>query len=185
MIRENDLVFLIDDHPESGLHAGYVGVVVHVHPEGGAFEVEFTSSINETQVVALPKERVRFATSQLTSEVEHEAALVRVGAFFDQPKEPDPLSPEGMEFSALFEAVRAYEAIHYPIEPPEPHEMLKFLMEQRAVTAEDLADIAPLSLLSRILDGTWPIAPELGVALAAKFTISPRVFKNREKNREA
>jgi hypothetical protein len=41
MIRERDSVVLTRDLPSSGLIAGDVGVVVHVYPGGGAYEVEF------------------------------------------------------------------------------------------------------------------------------------------------
>jgi hypothetical protein len=43
MIAEHASVVLTENIPASGLEAGDVGVVVHVHPEGKAYEVEFMS----------------------------------------------------------------------------------------------------------------------------------------------
>lgn len=41
MIAEHALAAISRDFPEWGLHAGDVGTVVHVHPQGRAYEVEF------------------------------------------------------------------------------------------------------------------------------------------------
>lgn len=54
----------------------------------------------------------------LSTEAEYEAALARVEVFFDMPEDPDPESADGREFTALINAIMAYEAIHYSIEPP-------------------------------------------------------------------
>jgi hypothetical protein len=43
MITEHASVVLTENIPASGLEAGDVGVVVHVHREGKAYEVEFMS----------------------------------------------------------------------------------------------------------------------------------------------
>jgi len=41
MITEHASVVLTEDIPAAGLQAGDVGVVVHIHRQGVAFEVEF------------------------------------------------------------------------------------------------------------------------------------------------
>lgn len=43
MITEHASVVLTEDIPTSGLEAGDVGVVVHIHHDGKAYEVEFMS----------------------------------------------------------------------------------------------------------------------------------------------
>jgi hypothetical protein len=48
MIKEHDRVVLKADIPREGLEAGDVGTVVHVHPKGEAFEVEFLTLEGET-----------------------------------------------------------------------------------------------------------------------------------------
>ncbi len=48
MIRELDTVVLTEDIAASGLKAGDVGAVVHVHANGAAFEVEFVTLAGKT-----------------------------------------------------------------------------------------------------------------------------------------
>jgi Domain of unknown function (DUF4926) len=52
MIREHQQVVLAKALPELGLEAGDVGVVVHVHRGGEAFEVEFLTLDGETAAIA-------------------------------------------------------------------------------------------------------------------------------------
>jgi hypothetical protein len=60
MIREHDLVVLLQDLPEHLLRAGDVGVVVHVYAERAAFEVEFLTLAGETAAIeTLRAEQVR------------------------------------------------------------------------------------------------------------------------------
>lgn len=60
MIKEHDSVVLTKDLPNSGLVSGDVGVVVHVYPDGTAYEVEFVSFDGETiGVETLPADTVR------------------------------------------------------------------------------------------------------------------------------
>jgi len=60
MVREHDQVVLTVPLPELGLEAGDVGVVVHVHGQGDAFEVEFLTLDGETVALAtLAKDQVR------------------------------------------------------------------------------------------------------------------------------
>lgn len=59
-INEHDRVVLTVDLPGEKLTAGDVGTVVHIYPEGKAFEVEFVSLEGETvAVVTLERAQVR------------------------------------------------------------------------------------------------------------------------------
>ena len=48
MPKELDTVALTRDIPANGLKAGDVGAVVHVHPDGQTYEIEFVSLDGET-----------------------------------------------------------------------------------------------------------------------------------------
>jgi hypothetical protein len=51
MIQEHAFVVLKEALPAASLEAGDVGVVVHVHPSGEAFEIEFTTLDGTTLTV--------------------------------------------------------------------------------------------------------------------------------------
>jgi hypothetical protein len=52
MITEHDRVVLTAPVPKERLEVGDVGTVVHVYPDGNAFEVEFTTLDGHTAAVA-------------------------------------------------------------------------------------------------------------------------------------
>lgn len=65
MITEHASVVLTENIPASGLEAGDVGVVVHVHREGKAYEVEFMSLDGGTLAIeTLEAQQVREARSR-------------------------------------------------------------------------------------------------------------------------
>lgn len=65
MITEHASVVLTEDISASGLEAGDVGVVVHVHRDGKAYEVEFMSLDGGTLAVqTLEARQVREAGSR-------------------------------------------------------------------------------------------------------------------------
>jgi len=47
-------------------------------------------------------------------------------------------TPEGDRLDVLATLIDAYEAIHYPLDPPDPIEAIKFRMEQQGLTRKDL-----------------------------------------------
>ncbi|MDQ5977957.1 MAG: hypothetical protein QG602_929 [Verrucomicrobiota bacterium] len=60
MLKEHDSVVLTTDVAEDGLKAGDVGVIVLVHQDGKAFEVEFMTLAGETiAVTSLSAAQVR------------------------------------------------------------------------------------------------------------------------------
>lgn len=52
MLQEHDRIVLTADIPEEELEAGDVGVIVHIHPQHAAYEVEFFSLDGNTVTVA-------------------------------------------------------------------------------------------------------------------------------------
>ena len=60
MINEHDCVVLTSDLPAAGLQAGDVGTVVHIHPAGAAYEVEFVTMTGRTvAVTTVPASQLR------------------------------------------------------------------------------------------------------------------------------
>lgn len=51
MIKEHERIILTSPVPASGLEAGDVGTVVHVYPDGAAYEVEFVMLDGHTAAV--------------------------------------------------------------------------------------------------------------------------------------
>lgn len=50
-------------------------------------------------------------------------------------------TPEGDRLDILATLVDAYETQHYPMDPPDPIEAIKFRMEQQGLTRKDLESI--------------------------------------------
>ena len=73
MIREHDRVVLTAPVPKERLEVGDVGTVVHVYPDGKAFEVEFITLDGQTAAVAtVETSQVRSVTG---SEITHARQL--------------------------------------------------------------------------------------------------------------
>jgi HTH-type transcriptional regulator / antitoxin HigA len=73
----------------------------------------------------------------IRSKADYEAALAEVerlwGARLGTPK--------GDRLDVLATLIDAYEAEHYPIDPPDPVEAIKFRMEQQGLTRRDLEGV--------------------------------------------
>ncbi len=76
----------------------------------------------------------------------------------------------------LADQVAAYEDVQHPIQEAEPKEVLRFLMDQHGLKQEDLADCAPQSRISDILNGRRAISKEIAKKLAKRFDVSAAVF---------
>lgn len=72
--------------------------------------------------------------------------------------------------------VSAYDSAHYAIEPSEPKEVLRYLLESKNLTQTALSEIVPQSNLSAILAGKRKISANLASQLAKLFNVSPAVF---------
>ena len=74
------------------------------------------------------------------------------------------------------ELVSKYEQAHHAIEPANPVDALRFLMESRGLKQEDLTAIVAQSNLSAILAGKRKISATMAGKLGKFFGISPAVF---------
>ena len=72
----------------------------------------------------------------IRTESDYLAALRTVSALIDLDPAAD--TPEGELLDVLGTLVQAYEAKHYPIDPPDPIEAIKFRMDQSGMTVKDL-----------------------------------------------
>jgi len=73
----------------------------------------------------------------IRTEADYQAALVVIERLW----EARTGTPEGDRLDILATLVDAYENEHYPVDPPDPIEAIKFRMEQRGLNRKDLADI--------------------------------------------
>jgi HTH-type transcriptional regulator/antitoxin HigA len=65
---------------------------------------------------------------------DYEAALAEVERLWGTKSG----TPEGDRLDVLATLIDAYEATHYPMDPPDPIEAIKFRMEQQGLTRKDL-----------------------------------------------
>jgi len=86
----------------------------------------------------------------LKTEEEYERALSDLEKLFDAP----PGSPEADQLDLLLLLIKNYEDEHYPIEPPDPVDAIKFRMEQAGLKPKDLIPyIGSRSKVSEVLSG--------------------------------
>ncbi|TSA22464.1 MAG: helix-turn-helix domain-containing protein [Betaproteobacteria bacterium] len=76
----------------------------------------------------------------------------------------------------LSDQMHAYEDENFPIPEAEPREVLRFLMDQHGLKQEDLADCAPQSRVSDILNGRRSVSKEIAKKLARRFSVSADLF---------
>jgi HTH-type transcriptional regulator / antitoxin HigA len=65
---------------------------------------------------------------------DHEAALAEVERLWGAKLG----TPDGDRLDVLATLIDAYEVAHYPMDPPDPIEAIKFRMEQQGLTRKDL-----------------------------------------------
>jgi HTH-type transcriptional regulator / antitoxin HigA len=70
----------------------------------------------------------------IRSEEDYEEALAEVERLWGAPAG----TAAGDRLDILATLIDAYEALHYPMDPPDPVEAIKFRMEQQGLTRKDL-----------------------------------------------
>src|SRR4051794_25226130 len=70
----------------------------------------------------------------IRSKKDYEAALAEVEGLWRSKSG----TPDGDRLDVLATLIDAYEATHYPMDPPDPIEAIRFRMEQQGLTRKDL-----------------------------------------------
>jgi HTH-type transcriptional regulator/antitoxin HigA len=98
-----------------------------------------------------------YAIHAIRTPADYRAALARVSPYFD--KEPEINSAAGAHFEALITLIESYEAKHFPIDPPDPIDAIKFRMEQQGLKPKDLEPmIGQLNRVYEVLNGKRPLS---------------------------
>lgn len=106
----------------------------------------------------------------LHSEVDYDAALEQIERYFET--EPAPGTPEADSFDLLALVIADYEAKHWPIDPPDAIEAIKFRMEQKGYSQKDLAALlGSRSRASEILSRKRPLTMEMAWKLNREWGI--------------
>ena len=86
----------------------------------------------------------------IRTEADYEAALEEVAALWGSASD----TPKGDRLDVLATLIDAYETKHYPMDPPDPIEAIKFRMEQQGMTRKDLEGIiGTRTRIAEVLNG--------------------------------
>ena len=83
----------------------------------------------------------------IRTEADYDAALAEVEKLWGAKSG----TPEGDRLDILATLIDAYEAKHYPMDPPDPIEAIRFRMEQQGITRKDLEPM--IGTRARVAEG--------------------------------
>ena len=109
----------------------------------------------------------------IITEADFDAAVERIGQLMDAEKG----TPEFDELMVLSVLVEDYDDRHYPLDPPDPVEAIKFVMDQRGLKAKDLASLmGGPSRVSEVLNRKRPLTLSMIRNLHKEFGIPAEVL---------
>lgn len=113
----------------------------------------------------------------IETKTQYKAALKLLESLWEKVGE-DAKSPYGSLFTLLSERIVAYEARHFPFDDPTPAKVLEYLIEERSVTQQEVADATGIqqSNLNQLIKGKRKLTTEHVKRLAQYFKMEPSVF---------
>lgn len=106
----------------------------------------------------------------LKTEADYDAALKEIERYFEH--EPKPGSRKAERFDLLALAIEHYERQHWPIDPPDPVEAIKYRMAQAGYRQTDFANlIGSRSRASEILNRKRHLTLQQVWTLVRKWSI--------------
>ena len=109
----------------------------------------------------------------IRSEQDYQEALLEIERLWDS----DPGTPAGDRLEVWMTLVEAYEEEHYPIDPPDPIEAIKYAMESRGLTRQDLEPyIGGSGRVSEVLSYKRPLSLSMIRKLNAGLGIPAEVL---------
>ena len=86
-------------------------------------------------------------------------------------------TPKGDRLDILATLIEAYEAAHYPMDPPDPIEAIEFRIEQQGLSRKDLEKIlGTRTRVSEVLNRKRGLSINMIRALHEKFGISAEIL---------
>lgn len=111
----------------------------------------------------------------IRTEADYDWALAEIERYFDD--EPAPGTPEAARFDVLAALIEGYEARHWPIDPPDPVEAIRFRMAASGYTQADLANLlGSRSRASELLHRKRGISMEQAHRLHTEWRIPAEVL---------
>jgi len=111
----------------------------------------------------------------IRNEHEYELAVKRLNALLDEIG-ADETHPLYSLLDTLGTVMREYEERHYPMPTCSGADMLRFLMDEHALTQSDLPEVGSQGVVSEILNAKRELNVRQIRALAERFHVSPAVF---------
>lgn len=109
----------------------------------------------------------------IRNETDYAAALAEVERLWGAKSG----TPKGDRLDILATLIDAYEAQHYPMDPPDPIEAIKFRMEQQGLTRKDLEPIfGTRNRTSEVLNRKRSLSIEMIRNLHTQLGISAEVL---------
>ena len=109
----------------------------------------------------------------IRTEADYEAALGDVAALWGSATG----TSEGDRLDVLATLIDAYEARHYPMDPPDPIEAIKFRMEQQGMTRKDLEEvIGTRTRIAEVLNRKRSLSITMIRRLHDRFGISAEIL---------
>jgi HTH-type transcriptional regulator / antitoxin HigA len=109
----------------------------------------------------------------IRTEADYDVALARAEALMDAEEG----TPEADELDILATLIEAYEDKHYPMDPPDPIDAIKYRMEQQGLTRKDLEPmIGTRTRVAEVLNGKRNLSITMIRNLHAKLGISAEVL---------
>ena len=113
---------------------------------------------------------------------DYEAAMVEVRRLWGAKSG----TPDGDRLDVLATLVDAYEAEHFPMDPPDPIEAIKFRMEQQGLTRKDLEDLlGTRTRVAEVLNRRRGLSINMIRRLHEKLGISAEVLIRPSRNKKA
>lgn len=98
-----------------------------------------------------------YTVKVIKSESEHEQALARLMELMDANPADGSVAADELELLVL--VIDQFESAHYPMDPPDPIEAIKFRMDQMGLKSKDLVPfIGSASKVSEVLSHKRPLS---------------------------
>jgi HTH-type transcriptional regulator/antitoxin HigA len=109
----------------------------------------------------------------IRTEQNHEAALAEIGRLWGAGSG----TPQGDRLDVLATLIEANESAHFPMDPPDPIEAIKFRMEQQGLTRKDLERLlGTRTRVSEVLNRKRSLSIAMIRQLHAELGISAEVL---------